>query len=84
MADTMHKPCLAEETPDVREAPWGQLIADEQWQVLQAGTEALEAAGVQFLLAGALALATYTGRWRNTKDIDVMVRAADRARAAED
>jgi hypothetical protein len=64
-------------------AVWSALIPEEQWSVLAAGTEALERAGAPFLLAGALALATYTGHWRNTKDIDVIIRAEDRERAVE-
>jgi hypothetical protein len=35
--------------------------------------EAVRAAGVEFLLGGAFGLAAYTGRWRNTKDIDFFV-----------
>lgn len=57
--------------------PWGTLIAADQWRVLLDGTRALEEAGVDYLLAGALALATCTGRWRDTKDVDVVVRPRD-------
>ncbi len=67
------------ETP--ASAPWGKLIPEEQWTIFRSGTEALEQAGVPYLLHGALGLATYTGHWRNTKDVDVVVRAADRERA---
>jgi putative nucleotidyltransferase-like protein len=45
--------------------------------VLDAGSAALERVAVPFVLGGALALATYTGHWRNTKDIDVIIRQAD-------
>ena len=34
--------------------------------------------GVRFALGGAFALATYTGRWRNTKDLDLYVAPEDR------
>lgn len=54
-------------------ARWADLIPDDQWDVLLAGRDAARQAGVPFLLGGAMALATYTGRWRNTKDIDFMV-----------
>lgn len=57
---------------------WSTLVPDDQAAVLLAGKAAAEEAGVPFLLAGALALATYTGHWRNTKDIDVIVRECDR------
>jgi hypothetical protein len=57
--------------PSVR---WAELIPDEQWDVLVAGVKAAREAGAPVLLGGALALATYTGRWRNTKDIDLIVK----------
>lgn len=52
---------------------WAELIPEEQWHVLVAGRDAARAAGTPVLLGGALALAAYTGRWRNTKDIDLIV-----------
>ena len=67
----------------VKDAPWGALIPPEQWEVLRAGTNAISEVDAPFLLAGALALATYTGHWRNTKDIDVIVRGSDRERVVE-
>jgi hypothetical protein len=65
------------------EAPWGAFIPEEQWGVFCLGITALAAAGVPFLVHGALALGIYTGRWRNTKDVDVMVRPGDRERAID-
>jgi hypothetical protein len=65
------------------EADWCRLIPEEQWTVLTSGATALDGAEVRFLLGGALALATYTGHWRNTKDIDVIIQAADHERAIE-
>jgi hypothetical protein len=67
--------------PPAIETPWGGLIPEEQWGVFSLGVTALEANGVPFLLHGALALGIYTGRWRNTKDVDVIVRSADHERA---
>lgn len=64
-------------------ASWAELIPPEQWNVLASGAAALDEAGARFLLAGALAMATYTGHWRNTKDMDVIVRAEDRERAVD-
>lgn len=52
---------------------WAELIPEEQWHVLSAGAAAARTSGAPMLLGGALALAAYTGRWRNTKDIDVIV-----------
>jgi hypothetical protein len=65
------------------EPGWSALIPEEQWGVFSLGVTALEAAGVPFLVHGALALATYTGHWRNTKDVDVIVRSEDRERAVD-
>jgi hypothetical protein len=69
--------------PPAIETTWGELIPEEQWGVFSLGVTALEASGVPFLVHGALALGIYTGRWRNTKDVDVIVRAADHERAIE-
>ena len=55
--------------------PWCELIPEDQWSVFHDGTGALDRAQVPFLLAGALALAVYTKHWRNTKDLDVIIRA---------
>ena len=63
------------------EARWSALIPADQWTVFLSGTGAFEEAGIPFLLHGALALATYTGHWRNTKDVDVVMRASDHERA---
>jgi hypothetical protein len=60
------------------EPPWGPLIPDDQWTIFVRGLQALQAAGVTCLVHGALALATYTGHWRNTKDVDVVIRPSDR------
>jgi hypothetical protein len=67
--------------PRAIETTWGELIPEEQWGIFSLGVTALEANGVPFLVHGALALGTYTGRWRNTKDVDVIVRPRDQERA---
>ena len=69
--------------PTAIETTWGDLIPEEQWGVFSLGVTALEANGVPFLLHGALALGLYIGRWRNTKDVDVIVRPADHERAID-
>lgn len=63
------------------DAPWSPLIPAEQWTAFQCGTAALDAVGVPFLLHGAMALAAYTGHWRNTKDVDVVIQPGNRERA---
>lgn len=61
--------------------PWTTLVPDDQWAVFVLGTDVLQTARVPFLVHGAFALADCTGHWRNTKDIDVVVRPDDRERA---
>lgn len=65
------------------DAPWASLIPDDQWEIFLTGTHAIESAGVRILLGGAMALATYTGHWRNTKDVDVIIEEASRETAIE-
>ncbi len=63
------------------EVAWTRLISEQQWAVFNAGSGALEAAGVRLLVGGAMALAHYTQRFRNTKDIDVIIHPRDREHA---
>ena len=71
-------PASPSSTPSASDAVWSVLIPEDQWTVFSAGADALERAGIDYLLGGAMALATYTDHWRNTKDVDVIVRAKDR------
>ncbi len=52
---------------------WLEGIPDEQWSVYKRALAAASAPGHPFALGGAFALATYTGRWRNTKDLDLFI-----------
>jgi hypothetical protein len=80
--ETGTKPAL----PDLREqanepaevAPWTELINAEEWEVYQSAVAAVRAAGIRFMIGGAFGLAAYTGRWRNTKDLDFFVLPEDR------
>lgn len=76
-------PNIATDAPQGEIAVWSSLIPDDQWDVFATGTGALADAGVTYLLAGALALATSTGHWRNTKDVDVIVHEADGPKAIQ-
>jgi hypothetical protein len=49
------------------------LIPDEQWEVYRDAIAIARGTGFPFMLGGGFALAAYTGRWRNTKDIDFYV-----------
>ncbi|MCI0745315.1 MAG: nucleotidyltransferase family protein [Verrucomicrobia subdivision 3 bacterium] len=50
-----------------------KLIPDEQWTVYHDAISAVRRLGLPFTLGGGFALAAYTGRWRNTKDIDFYI-----------
>lgn len=52
---------------------WPEQIPDDQWAVYQQVIAAAQEQGLPFALGGAFALATYTGNWRNTKDLDLFI-----------
>ena len=56
---------------------WEQLIPDEQWTIYKSAIDAISAAKRAFMLGGAFGLAGYTGRCRNTKDLDIYVLPSD-------
>jgi hypothetical protein len=62
----------------VRHTAWTEQIPDEEWAIYQSAIEVLRSTGKRFMLAGAFSLACYTGRWRNTKDLDFYVLPQDR------
>src|ERR1700749_217319 len=62
---------------------WVETVTDEQWSTYRDAMRALRGAGIRFLLGGGFALATYVGRWRNTKDIDFYIMHEDRDKAVE-
>ena len=57
---------------------WTAEIPDEEWAIYERAIQAFRPLGRPFMLAGAFSLATYTGRWRNTKDLDFYVLPEDR------
>ena len=57
---------------------WAGRISPEQWEIYRAALETVREAGVPFMLGGGFALATYTGRWRDTKDIDFYIKPENR------
>jgi len=67
-----HKPPLQFE--------WAKTISPEQWETYQSAIQAIRNAGIPFLLGGGFAMAGFTGRWRNTKDIDFYISKSDRTR----
>jgi hypothetical protein len=62
----------------VKYVAWTEHIPDEEWAIYDSAIRAVRATHCPFMLAGAFSLASYTGRWRNTKDIDFYILPRDR------
>jgi hypothetical protein len=60
---------------------WADAIAQPEWNVYKRAIQAVRKADIPFLLGGGFALATFTGRWRDTKDIDFYVMPQARSAA---
>src|SRR3954471_24366717 len=60
---------------------WAEAISKSEWEIYHSAIETMREAGISFLLGGGFALATFTGRWRDTKDIDFYIRPQDREKA---
>jgi hypothetical protein len=60
---------------------WASAISGDEWKIYREAIEAVRKARVPFLLGGGFALAAFTGRWRDTKDIDFYIAPKDRDRA---
>ncbi len=56
-------------------------MSQERWELYRCAIQALRSAGVPFMLGGGFALAAFTGRWRDTKDIDFYILPQNRAAA---
>jgi Nucleotidyl transferase of unknown function (DUF2204) len=54
------------------------LITDEQWRVYHEVISRASAKRLRLVLGGGFAISTYTGHWRNTKDLDLYVLPAER------
>ena len=54
-------------------ASWSQQIPEKEWAVYEAVIDEAMSRRIPFALGGAFAVATYTGCWRNTKDLDLYV-----------
>lgn len=57
---------------------WECTIPGQEWLVYIDAINAARSTGAEFLLGGAFGLAAYTGRCRNTKDIDFFVLPRDK------
>lgn len=52
---------------------WTGLVPEDQWKVYREAIRTTRKTGSKFVLGGAFGLAAYTGRFRNTKDLDFFV-----------
>jgi hypothetical protein len=55
-------------------------VSEEQWAIYSKAIDAVRASAVPFMLGGGFALAAFTGRWRDTKDIDFYIQPNHRDR----
>ncbi|HYE32940.1 MAG TPA: nucleotidyltransferase family protein [Methylomirabilota bacterium] len=69
-------------TPQER-GDWGKLVPENEWAVYKDAIGAVRPLKIPFVLGGAFGLATYTGKWRNTKDMDFFVKPSDKDRVVE-
>ena len=52
---------------------WAERIPDEQWRIYREVIIGARARKISFAIGGAFAVFTYTGLYRNTKDLDIYV-----------
>jgi hypothetical protein len=57
---------------------WTKAVLKDEWSIYSRAIDTVRATGVPFMLGGGFALAAYTGRWRDTKDIDFYILPKDR------
>ena len=59
---------------------WADVIPPDQWAVYKDALQGARRGNIPCLLGGGFGLAGYTGRWRNTKDMDLYVDPSDSER----
>lgn len=62
-----------------RQLKWESRIPSHQWATYRSAIHGLRDANVKFLLGGGFAQAVFTGRLRNTKDMDFYIAPEERA-----
>jgi hypothetical protein len=62
---------------------WPQPLSAREREVFGRVLDAMEQAGIPCMIAGAFGLHHYTGLWRNTKDMDLVVLPRDREAACQ-
>jgi hypothetical protein len=55
-----------------------ELVSQEEWSIYEAAMQSAREANIPFMVGGAFALGVYTGRWRPTKDVDLLILPKDR------
>src|SRR5437868_5167323 len=55
---------------------WAAIIPESEWAIYVKALSAIRPLGWPFMIGGAFGLACHTGRWRNTKDLDLFVMPA--------
>ena len=55
-----------------------ELFTDEEWSIYATAMQAARQAKIPFMVGGAFALGVYTGRFRPTKDVDLLIMPKDR------
>lgn len=55
---------------------WVAIVPENEWAIYQKALKAVRSPGWPFMIGGAFGLACHTGRWRNTKDLDLFVMPA--------
>ena len=69
---------------EFRNSPsWAFIIPDEQWLVYLDAIRVTQKTRAPFVMGGAFGLAGYTGRWRNTKDLDFFVLPSDKDKVVD-
>jgi hypothetical protein len=61
-----------------RSASWLQHLPPEHWSVYKTIMAGARSRGLQFAVGGGFATMTYTGQWRDTKDIDFFIMERDK------
>lgn len=65
------------------DSSWAHLIPEEQWKVYLEAIRCVRKTGARFMLGGAFGLAGYTGRLRNTKDLDFFVLPSEKDKVVD-
>jgi hypothetical protein len=57
---------------------WPDRFHPEEWAIYKQVIRRARESGIRFAIGGGLAAMTYAGQWRNTKDLDIYIKSADK------